>query len=154
MKIKFLFITMVLVYSGFIRAESTRILKNPQWHYTSLIKLFPEFKTHLGGFSYEISLQELTCASSNRVDQDQNVTVTVDCTAINEDGKILTRSSPELFLGLLNSGIKLDRTSESGTTYIILKNLNCTLIEPQSITPDEIIIPEYSCSYLYKMGGS
>ncbi len=150
MKIKFLFIVMTLISSGLIKAEGTRNLNSPQWHYNALVKAYPEFKNHLGGFSYEISLHELSCASSNIINQSQKVSISVECTAINENGEVITRSSPELFLGLLNAGIKLDRISEPGTTYIMLKKLVCSLIEPKSSSPNDSIIPQYSCSFLSK----
>lgn len=150
MKIKFVFIAMALFSSELIKAESTYHLNSPRWHYNALIKAYPEFKSHLGGFSYEISLQELSCASSNIITQNQKVSVSVECTAINEDGKVITRSSQELFLGLLNAGIKLDRSSEPGTTYIVLKNLACSLIEPKPSSPKDQIVPQYSCSFSNK----
>lgn len=122
-------------------------LPAPEWIYQTLTETFPEFVEHIGGFSYEIDLSRLTCSSSNSLGAAGATVVVTECMAVHRDGKTITRSAAPLFLSLLNGRAPLDRKSEAGTSYIELKSLNCSVIEPKPSSPDDVSEPRYSCSY-------
>ncbi len=141
-----LFFAIPFLLSAPANATSPRnSLTSPRWVYTALVKTFPEFVEHIGGFSYEISLRELTCASSI-VDENNTATLSTECTAVGIDGRIVTRAATDLFLTLLNSNVRIDRKSEPGTTYVLAQDLECALIDPKPSGPDDKIVREYSCS--------
>ncbi len=141
----FLFFSLFVSIESFSASKPTVNLTSPRWLYVELSKTFPELKESIGGFSYEISLKELRCTSSNIL-QKEEALISVECTAKNYNGNTLTRQAPTLFLALVNSKVKIDRNSEPGTSYIELQNLDCSVVDPKPTNPKDEIAPEYSCS--------
>ncbi|WP_413291058.1 hypothetical protein [Bdellovibrio sp. HCB337] len=128
-----------------VAVGATKELPGAQVIYLTLASTFPEFDESIGGFSYEITLKELSCSSSNSLDGNGAPLLTTECIATDALGTQLVRPATNLYLTLLNSGVPVDTHSEPGTTYIVLTGVNCGVLEPRS-TPDNPVTPEYFCS--------
>jgi hypothetical protein len=125
---------------------ASKELPGAQLIYTALANTFPEFDENIGGFSYEINLKELNCSSSSSFDKKGAPVLKTECTAIDAYGTQLVRPAADLYLTLVNHGVPVDSHSKAGTTYIVLKGLNCGVLEPRSSDPSNPVVPEYFCS--------
>ncbi|MBO9668310.1 MAG: hypothetical protein J7501_16030, partial [Bdellovibrio sp.] len=91
------------------------------------------------------TLKSLLCSSS-LTGVDGNPAVQTECTATDEYGKTITRSTADLFLTLqISAGAMLDVHSEPGAVYFQIEDLDCGVLEPSSSSgpPQD---PEYFCS--------
>jgi hypothetical protein len=125
--------------------EASMDLPGAEWIYDAMGTLFPEFNENIGGFSYELTLKELLCFSSAQY-TNGSATFVTECTATSWNGQSITRPAANLFLVLVNARVPLDTHSEPGTTYIVLQNVNCGVLEPRSSDPSNPVQPEYYCS--------
>lgn len=134
----------VLQLSAIVGA--TKDFSGPQWAYFALAALFPEFEESIGGFSYEMNLTKLLCASSF-TRTDGAPTVKTECTATDLNGTSITRSAPDLYLTLqIATGALPDTRSEPGTAYFELEDVNCGVLEPRTSNPNQPVKPDYFCS--------
>lgn len=140
--IALLIFTSTLSFAGEIGVE----IIYPQWVYEALASTFPEFNEHLGGFSAQVSLKELSCSSGSDY-QDESTTIAVNCKATDWNGRTIEREGTKLFLALLNSQMPIDHRVP-GESKIVAQDLNCAVIAPRPADPEESWpIEEYRCTY-------
>jgi hypothetical protein len=131
--------------SGLSQAAEVKKLPGPIV-YQAVAEAFPSLIKKTGEFLGEFQIDELICSSSNNIDGEES-SVDTNCIARAEKGDVES-SAPSLFLALLNSGLPVDRKSEAGTSYITVKNLNCSRLEPKSVNPEQPIEITYGCQFL------
>lgn len=100
--------------------------QNGRYVFDTLAETFPDLVEIAADGSKRISIPQLGCSSLNEVVAGV-VTTKTDCEAIDSAFKIHRKPATDLFLVLLNQRVAIHSYSSPGVTYIILKDLNCSL---------------------------